>query len=157
MTQPAKSLASKVSRSKVSASDLEVRLAAAEAQVAAVADGFTEWVAEDLAVAQAEVAKLEKGEGDEESVKTIFRVVHDIKGQGSTFGYNLATTVAAPLCDFIRTATKKPTADQINVIKGHLMVLDVVIRKNIKGDGDDTVREIVDKLTRATARVPPLS
>jgi chemotaxis protein histidine kinase CheA len=157
MTRPENALAAKLSRSKVSATDLEKRFAEAEAQVAVVAAGFAEWVAQDLAVAQAEVDKLEKGDGDQQSVRTIFRIVHDIKGQGGTFGYNLATTIAAPLCDFIRSATQLPTAAQLGVIKGHLMALDVVIRKNIKGDGDDMLQGLVEKLAIATSRIPPLS
>jgi len=157
MMRPENALAAKLSRSKVSASELEDRLADAEAGIAAVAGGFAEWVARDLAAARAELDRLEKGEGDARSVAAIFRTVHDIKGQGGTFGYRLATAIAAPLCDFIRSATKAPTDAQLGIIKGHLMALDVVITKNIRGDGDETVRRVVDQLALARSRVPPLS
>lgn len=155
--RPENALAAKLSRSQVSASELEDRLADAEAGIAAVAAGFAEWAAQDLAAAQAEIARLENGDSDARSVAVIFRTVHDIKGQGSTFGYTLATAIAGPLCDFIRSATRMPTVAQLEIIKGHLMALDVVIRKNIKGDGDETVRIVVEKLALARSRVPPLS
>src|SRR5690606_28491972 len=118
--------------------------------------GFADWVLQDLATARAELDRLARNEGDLQSVKTIFRVVHDLKGQGGTFGYALITAIAAPLCDFLRDAKTVPSGVQLDVIKAHLMALAVVIRKDIKGDGDEVARELVQTLTLAAARVPVL-
>jgi chemotaxis protein histidine kinase CheA len=157
MMRPESALAAKLSRSKVSDSELEDRFAEAEARISDVAAGFVEWVAQDLAVARAEIDRLAMGEGSVASVKAIFRIAHDIKGQGGTFGYALATAIGAPLCDFLRTATQMPTEAQVGVIKAHLLALHVVFSNGIKGDGDESVRGLLDRLAQVRSRVPPLS
>lgn len=157
MMRPERALATKLSRSKVSKSELESRLADAEASITDVAAGFMEWAKQDLAIARDEIDRLARGEGSERSLKTIFRVAHDIKGQGGTFGYTLATVIGEPLCNFLRPATKPPTDAQIGLIKAYLMALELVFAKDIKGDGGEAFHGLLAKLERARSRVPPLS
>lgn len=157
MMRPETALAAKLSRSKVSESELEDRLADAEARISDIAAGFSEWVAQDLAAARAEIDSLARGEGSAASVKTIFRIAHDIKGQGGTFGYTLATAIGEPLCDFLRSATQAPTEAQVEVIKAHLLALHLVFSNNIKGDGGESVRGLLGRLAQVRSRVPPLS
>jgi chemotaxis protein histidine kinase CheA len=156
MSSPENALAAKLSGAKIGEDELEKRLAAANQKIANVASGFTDWTIADIATAQEELAKLESGETNETSLQTIFRIAHDIKGQGGTFGFNLATQIAGPLCDFIRSATAVPSKDQIAVIKAHLGALEMIIKQNIKGDGDAATQQLVEKLAVAVSRVPPL-
>ena len=156
MSSPENALAAKLSGAQISEEELEKRLAAANQKIANVASGFTDWTMTDIATAQEELSKLENGEANETSLPTVFRIAHDIKGQGSTFGFNLATQIAGPLCDFIRTATATPTKEQLAVIKAHLGALQMIIKQNIKGDGDEATQKLVEKLAVAIARVPPL-
>ncbi|MBT5049786.1 MAG: Hpt domain-containing protein [Rhodospirillaceae bacterium] len=156
MSSPENALSAKLSGAKISEEELEKRLAAADQQIANVASGFTDWTMTDIAVAQEELAKLESGEADESALPTIFRISHDIKGQGGTFGFNLATQIAGPLCDFIRTAKAVPSEEQLAVIKAHLGALQMVIKQNIKGDGDERTQKLVEKLAMVISQVPPL-
>jgi chemotaxis protein histidine kinase CheA len=156
MSSPENALAAKLSGAKITEDELERCLADADQKIANVAAGFTDWTMVDIVTAQEELAKLESGEGDDTCLPTIFRIAHDIKGQGGTFGFNLATQIAGPLCDFIRTATAVPTNDQIAVIKAHLGALQMIIKQNIKGDGNDATKQLVEKLAVAVSRVPPL-
>lgn len=156
MSTQENALAAKLSGAKISEDELEKRLAAADQKIANVAAGFTEWTMTDIATANTELEKLEKGEGDGTSLQTIFRISHDIKGQGGTFGFNLATQIAGPLCDFIRSGSAVPSKDQLAIIKAHLGALQMVIKQNIKGDGDEATQKLVEKLAAAVSRVPPL-
>lgn len=156
MSSPENALAAKLSGARISEEELEKRLAAADQKIANVAAGFTDWTMADIATAQEELAKLESGDGNEESLQTIFRISHDIKGQGGTFGFTLATQIAGPLCDFIRSAKAIPSKDQLAVIKAHLGALQMVIKQNIRGDGDETTQQLIEKLAVAVSRVPAL-
>lgn len=156
MSSRENALGAKLAGAQISEDEFEKRLAAADQKIANVASGFADWTIADIVTAQTELARLESGESDETSLQTIFRISHDIKGQGGTFGFNLATQIAGLLCDFIRTATAVPSKDQLAVIQAHLGALQMIIKQNIKGDGDATTQQLVEKLALAVSRVPPL-
>ena len=148
-------LAAKFSGAKFSAEELKRRLAAAEKKIASASLGFTDWAGADVAEALGALGKLENGGDDEEATSLIFRVAHDLKGQGTTFGYPLATQIAGLLCDFIRSAASAPSADLVSVIRAHLAALNLVLKQNIKGDGDTAAQQLVEKLALAAERVKP--
>ena len=97
-------LAAKVARSKISADEMERRLASATAGIEAGADGFAAWAAADIVKAQAQLENLENGTGARAALGEIFRIVHDLKGQGGTFGFSLVTAISTPLADYLRQA-----------------------------------------------------
>lgn len=146
-------LAAKLSGAKISEEELERRLAAADKNIAGAAAEFTEWAGADVAEAMAALERLAGGGDGEEATTIIFRVAHDLKGQGTTFGYPLATQIAGLLCDFIRSAASSPSADLVSVIRAHLAALNLVLKQNIKGDGDAAAQQLVKKLALAVTRV----
>ena len=111
MSTQENTLAAKLAGSKISAEELERRLAAADQRIAGASLGFTDWAGADLAEAFAALEKLVGGGDGEEATSLIFRVAHDLKGQGTTFGYPLATQIAGLLCEFIKSAASSPSAD----------------------------------------------
>lgn len=155
MSTQENALAAKLGGAKISDQELEKRLAAADKKIAGAALGFTDWAGADVAEALAAVEKLADGGDGEEATGLIFRVAHDLKGQGSTFGYPLATQIAGLLCDFIRSAASDPSADLVSVIRAHLAALNLVLKQNIKGEGDEASRQLVEKLALAASRVAP--
>ena len=152
MAPPKNALAAKLSDSKVNDDELDRRIAMAEMDLQSVADGFADWAASDIAAALKELDRVENGAGDEESLKSIFRIAHDIKGQGSTFGFPLVTEISAPLCDFLRSISAVPSTNGIIAVKAHLTALHVVLEQNIKGDGGAMGRQLLDKLAAVMAR-----
>ena len=157
MTPPENALSAKLSGTKISEDELERRLAAADQKISDVAAGFTDWVAADVAAAQAALGGLEHDPEDGEALQEIFRVAHDIKGQGGTFGYPLATKIAGLLCDFIRSAAAVPAPEQITVIKAHMAALHLIRSQNIKGEGDQASQELVKKLALAASPASPVT
>ena len=155
MSTQENALAAKLDGAKISEEELEKRLAAADRQISGAALGFTEWAGTDVAEALAALEKLSAGGDAQEAISLIFRVAHDLKGQGTTFGYPLATQIAGALCNFIRTVETPPPTDSVSVVRAHLAALNLVLKQNIKGDGDAAVHQLVEKLALAVKRVNP--
>ena len=71
----------------------------------------------------------------------LFRIAHDMKGQGSTFGYNLITDIANHLCRYIE---QFDTFDdyQMNTIEIHINALKEIIEKQLIEDGGERGKEL---------------
>ena len=80
--------------------DVPDAVRAAEAAVAALADSFLEWIGEDIGRAKEALAAGQEKPGDNQpELRAIFEVVHNVKGQGGSFGYDLLTKIGGSLCD----------------------------------------------------------
>ncbi len=64
------------------------------------------------------------------------RIAHDLKGQGSTFGYNLMTFFAASLYDFA-FQEGEISDNHVELLKAHIDSMNVVIKDRIRGDGGE--------------------
>lgn len=105
--------------------------------------------------AMADVTKLKLLHNDAVSIsgpardkfvrEDLYRVAHDIKGQGATFDYPLMTDVAAALCNFIK---KQETfdANAMKYIKECTDDLELILNKKLKGDGGDLGTQILSKI-----------
>lgn len=78
--------------------------------------------------------------------KQIFRIVHDIKGQGLTFGYPLLTRIGASLCDFIRYVTVPVAGEQLEVVSLHLEVLNFIVKNDVKGDVGEQYQRLISQV-----------
>ncbi len=132
----------------------EKALERAEAVVASMGDDFVQWTEKDLKSLQRAFDGLNSGTAEQkESLRTIFQISHDIKGQGGSFDYGLLTAVGDSLC---RLAEKKDRASpaEIKAIELHVEALNLVLNERLKGDGGETgaklldgLRQMVDKLS----------
>lgn len=84
----------------------------------------------------------------------IFQQSHDIRGMGSTFGYDLITAVGNSLCNFIEELTDQNDA-AMEVVTAHVDALRAVIGNDVKGDGGAIGREIAQGLAQAVDKVIP--
>lgn len=71
----------------------------------------------------------------------LFRIIHDLKGQGSTFGYPLITEIGNHLCRYIE---KQYSFDKnvLFIIQKHLDVLELILRNHLKDDGGQQGKEL---------------
>mgnify|MGYP001011480272 CR=1 FL=1 len=143
----------KAKMQKVSQADLVRRLEEADANIAATADGFEDWALADIVAASQKIDN-EKIEA-KKRIRDVFRVAHDIKGQGTTFGYPSVTEIAAILCDFMREGKITMSPKQVQVIKLHLGAIRLVLDQKLKGESD-AAKNLVKKLSVTAAAVPPL-
>lgn len=75
----------------------------------------------------------------------IFRLAHNIKGQGSSFDYPLATEIAAELCNFLRNRQTISERDAA-LVSGYAAALDTVARNKVKGSGGELGQRLVSRL-----------
>ena len=133
--------------------DLPDEVLEAEAVVAEMAENYTIWVRDDIATARSALTKAKENLADNaESIREIFSVCHDIKGQGSSFGFDLMTMLGASLCDLLREGGSV-TERKLAVVEAHVDALAFVIDRKIKGDGGDKGRQLVDKLQKFADKV----
>ena len=75
----------------------------------------------------------------------IYPKAHDLKGQGSTFGYPLITDIGTHLCRLITSKTNYE-ADDFSAIRSDILMMETVLWKKLKGDGGSKGAEILRKL-----------
>lgn len=130
----------------------------AEEQAAAV---ISELSVKYPAWAMADVLKLKRSFNDAHSVSNeartavikedLYRVSHDIKGQGGTFGYPLMTEMAASLCDFIKSRDTFEHEDML-VIKTHIDDLELILNEKLAGNGGDSGNQLREKIKKVSAQ-----
>jgi DNA-binding response OmpR family regulator len=81
----------------------------------------------------------------------IFHLAHNLKGQGSSFGYPLVTEIAGELCEYLRKRTQVNEHD-LALVGGYAVALDTVARNRVTGDGGPLGQRIVQRLQGFAAR-----
>jgi HPt (histidine-containing phosphotransfer) domain-containing protein len=76
----------------------------------------------------------------------VYRTAHEIKGQGSTFGYKLISEIGASLCRLIRQREKLPAAEFDQRALAHCAAVRSVLEKNLRGDGGADGAALLDLL-----------
>ena len=122
--------------------DVPDAVRAAEAAVAALADSFLEWIGEDI------------GGDNQPELRAIFEVVHNVKGQGGSFGYDLLTKIGGSLCDYLRVEAASADEKQLKVIAAHFAAMDFVLEKNIQGNGGAIGEQLTGKVAQLVANIP---
>ena len=77
-----------------------------------------------------------------------FVKMHDLKGQGTTFGYPLLTEIGAVVCDFLRERKNFSLLD-ISYLKQYVDDAAVIVQKNLTGDGGKAAAAIRTRLDEA--------
>jgi hypothetical protein len=122
-------------------------LARAEAAVANLAQDYATWALADVARARtALAAAVDDPARRAPHVETLFRVGHDLKGQGASFGYPLVTKIGHSLCVLTRDRALHYEAKHLDLAKSHLDAIDLILTKGIKGEGGKVGAELVGKL-----------
>ncbi len=89
-------------------------------------DTFYEESFEGLDIMESELLNLDEGDADSETINTIFRAAHSIKGGSGTFGLNAVaefTHVLETLLDEMRDGRRQPTKQANNLLLASVDVL----------------------------------
>ncbi len=84
--------------------------------------------------------------GRADALCRMFTAAHDMKGQGRSFGYDMITSIASSLCVLLRDRTEMEDAG-MKVVKVHVDALGVVFDHDLKGDGGEQGRMLLDRLS----------
>jgi len=83
------------------------------------------------------------------TVQSMRRVLHDLKGEGGTFGFDLITEISELFGGYLR---ETPGALQKrDAVVGYLEALRMVWNERIEGEGNVATRAMLDRLVRLSA------
>lgn len=149
--QPPDTLQGKVTYS-ASGVDLAM-LEKAEQIVAGLQGSYLEWVQEDLSKLQALCDRaMSEGTVGSDVLNEIFRIAHDIKGQGGSFGYDLMTAVGHHLCRFVEALAQAGPAE-MEVIKLHLDAMRLIVGERMEGSGGQAGERMIAGLDAVIAKM----
>ena len=118
--------------------DMARMLARAEAAVADLAKSYASWAVADVDKC-AEILAAARAAGGDARValaREIHGVAHNIKGQGTSFGYALMTRLGQSLCQLTRRKPAFSDAD-LDLVNAHIEAMRLVLTKEIRGDGGE--------------------
>jgi hypothetical protein len=129
---------------------LKETLARAEEATTALRANYTQWARIDVDQAQ---ALLDAAKGDPERRRAhldlAYAAMHNIKGQGASFGYPLVTRIGQSLCRFIAPGRALDEAG-LKVAQAHLDALKLVLDKQIAGKGGEVGDKLAARLESLT-------
>jgi hypothetical protein len=133
---------------------ISTTLARAEAAVASLAQDYASWALADVAKARMALAAATDDPADRgQHVEALFRVGHDLKGQGSSFGFPLVTKIGQSLCALTRDRARHYESRHLDLAKSHLDAIDLILTKGIKGEGGKVGAELVAKLEQRVSEL----
>ena len=133
---------------------ISTALARAEAAVANLAQDYASWALADVAKARtALAAAIDDPAGRGQHIEALFRVGHDLKGQGTSFGFPLVTKIGQSLCALTRDRDRQYESRHLDLAKAHLDALDLILAKSIKGEGGKVGAELVAKLEQRVSEL----
>jgi CheY-like chemotaxis protein len=135
-------------------------LKAAETQLDRMENDYADWVrgslkqlSEALSEARSDDSGILKINA---AILKINKIAHDLRGQGTTFGYPLITSFAKSLYEV--TLEPGDTDERLlDLITAHVDGIGAVIREKIKGDGGGLGRELIRSLEAAREQFATVS
>ena len=113
-----------------------------------LAKEYETWVLTDLANLKDTFQRACSARGSEQDKlfrENLFRIAHDMKGQGATFGYDLVTDIGNHLCRYIE---RQSTFDApiIQKIKMHIDAIEQVLQAHLTGSGGEQGQALWHKI-----------
>ncbi len=124
------------------------QLAQANEAIAALAKEYPIWAAQDIKkmIQALQDARSLSGEKRADMIrKELFKIAHNTKGQGATFGYPLITDIGDHLCRYIERIENIQN-EEMNIMRDHINAMDTILKQKLTGDGGTVGQELKDKL-----------
>ena len=122
-------------------------IAKAEAALMSLASNFTQWLADEITKLEAARANVKTAGMTVETMENLYLRAHDLKGLGTTYGYQLITRIAGSLCRMIDDKEKRITAP-LELVDAHIDAIKAAVRDDIKSDEHPVGRILVQELER---------
>ena len=113
---------------------------------------YAVWAQDDLGALDASFARYRAKSGDPaESMRTMFRIALDMKGQGASFGYQMITRIADLLAAFLEDRDTLGPFD-CDVVAAHIAAMRAVFAQEVRGDGGVIGSALIDGLNKLIAK-----
>jgi len=144
--KPPQTLQNKITKGGPGAVDMAA-LAKAEAVIENLADDYLDWVKEDFIRLDKAFEQLKAGAPDDKAnIDAMFSVVHDMKGQGGSFGYGMMTQISDLLAGILENSDNIGPRE-MKAMPVYMNAMRVVISHKLKGDGGNEGRQLLMGLT----------
>ena len=122
-------------------------IAKAEAALMSLASNFTQWLADEITKLESARANIKTNGMTVETMENLYLRAHDLKGLGTTYGYQLITRIAGSLCRMIDDKDKRINAP-LELVDAHIDAIKAAVRDDIKSDEHPVGRILVQELER---------
>lgn len=146
MIQPPNALRLKVGGGRLGAID-PAAIAKAEAALKSLASNFTQWLADEIAKLDTARQQVKSDGVTAQTMENLYLRAHDLKGLGTTYGYQLITRIAGSLCRLIDDKEKRAAAP-LELIDAHIDAIKAAVRDDIKSDDHPVGSVLVQELER---------
>lgn len=129
---------------------LSEALEVADTAVAELATNYPQRAGEKVSKLDRAFETLPASGEAKESIDALFGIAHDLRGEGGTFGFPLATAIASNLCDLLegKSQASEPLRKAVHV---HIGSLKLVFSEPIKGDGGKRGAALMDGLKKVSS------
>ena len=111
------------------------------------AGNFSQWLSDEITKLEAARQQVRAQGITTESMENLYLRAHDLKGLGTTYGYQLITRIAGSLCRMIDDKEKR-AATPMELVDAHIDAIKAAVRDDIKSDEHPTGRVLVEELER---------
>lgn len=123
----------------------------AEEAVSGLSDEYREWARGDIAHLREWLSKIEtKTEEAAPCFVKMRAIAHDMRGQGSTFGYPLMTRIAKSLSQIIKEVGE--SANDLSIVGAHIDAMAAVIENDVTDARSAQAHDIIRSLESATGQ-----
>ena len=122
-------------------------IARAEAALKSLSSNFSQWLAEEIAKLEGARQQVKVDGITPSSMENLYLRAHDLKGLGTTYGYQLITRIAGSLCRMIDDKEKRATTP-LELVDAHIDAIKAAVRDDIKSDEHPVGRILVVELER---------
>lgn len=130
---------------------LKDTLARAEQATTALRTNYTQWASVDVERARLLLAEARgDASGGRPQLDQVYAAMHNIKGQGSSFGYPLVTRIGQSMCRLVAPGRSLDDAE-FKVAQAHMDALKLVLDKRIAGPGGAAGEALAARLEAMTA------
>ena len=122
-------------------------IAKAEAALKSLSGNFGQWLQDEITKLEAARQQVKVAGVNAETMENLYLRAHDLKGLGTTYGYQLITRIAASLCRLIDDKDKRPNAP-MPLIDAHIDAIKAAVREDMKADDHPVGAALVSELER---------
>jgi len=129
-------------------------VARADNTLKAMSGSMEQWLDADVERLQQARLAAEAENWSVASLEQLMSVAHDLKGMGGTYGFPLATQLAASLCRLIETDAGKAVAQrEPALVRAHVDALRAAVRERIRENTHPVGRILVETLDAQVQRL----
>ncbi|WP_372786931.1 Hpt domain-containing protein [Phenylobacterium sp.] len=122
-------------------------IAKAEAALKSLASNFTQWLADEITKLDAARQQVRAEGVTADTMENLYLRAHDLKGLGTTYGYQLITRIAGSLCRLIDDKDKRASTP-LELVDAHIDAIKAAVRDDIRSDEHPVGRVLVEELER---------